>query len=148
MAYFTDYDSYLFHNGTNYELYKKLGAHEDTVDGVKGTRFLVWAPNATYVSVISAKTGWDHENWMFRSEQDQSVWECFVPGVGPGDAYRYVITGADGVRRDKSDPMAFRSELRPANASIVASLEGYEWHDGDWQNQRDNTKVLERPMSI
>ena len=67
MAYFTDYDSYLFHNGTNYELYKKLGAHEDTVDGVKGTRFTVWAPNATYVSVISAKTGWDHENWMSSS---------------------------------------------------------------------------------
>ena len=148
MAYFSDYDSYLFHNATNYELYKKLGAHEDTVDGVKGTRFLVWAPNAQYISVISAKTGWEHENWMFRSEQDQSVWECFVPGVGPGDAYRYVITGADGVRRDKSDPMAFRSELRPANASIVASLEGYEWHDQEWQNQRDNTKVLERPMSI
>lgn len=118
------------------------------MDGVWGTRFLVWAPNAQYISVITAKTGWENEKWMFRSEQDSSVWECFVPDVGPGDAYRYIITGADGVRRDKSDPMAFRSELRPANASIVASLDGYEWHDQEWQDQRDNTRVLERPMSI
>ena len=55
-AVFTDYDSYLFHQGTNYEVYRKLGAHPDMEDGVKGTRFNVWAPNSQYVSVITAKT--------------------------------------------------------------------------------------------
>lgn len=145
---FTDFDSFLFHEGTNYGLYQKLGAHPVTENGVKGTRFSVWAPNAQFVTVISARTGWENENWMHRAEYDQSVWECFLPGVGEGDAYRYIVTGADGIRRWKSDPMAFRAEPRPANASIVHSLTNYTWHDEAYQSQRDNTKVLEKPMAI
>ncbi len=145
---FSDFDSFLFHQGTNYEVYRKMGAHPDTVDGVSGTRFTVWAPNAQFVSVICAKTGWENEQWMNRSMWDQGVWECFLPGVGPGDAYRYVITGADGVKRDKSDPYSFWYEKRPANASIVYPLDDYEWHDGEYQSRRDNTKVLEKPMAI
>ena len=145
---FSDFDSFLFHQGTNYEVYRKLGAHPDEVDGVSGTRFSVWAPNARYVSVICAKTGWENEQWMSRSMWDGGVWECFLPEVGVGDAYRYVITGADGVKRYKSDPYGFWFEKRPNSASIVASLEGYEWHDGEYQAQRDNTKVLEKPMAI
>ena len=89
---FSEFDSFLFHQGTNYEVYQKLGAHPDVVDGVAGTRFAVWAPNAQYVSVICAKTGWENEQWMSRSMWDGGVWECFLPEVGPGDAYRYVIT--------------------------------------------------------
>ncbi len=145
---YSDYDSFLFHQGTNYEIYKCMGAHPDTVDGKSGTRFTVWAPNARYVSVICAKTGWENEQWMNRSMWDQGVWECFLPEVGPGDAYRYVITGADGVKRYKSDPYSFRFELRPDNASIVDDLNTYTWHDGDYQSQRDNTHVLEKPMAI
>ncbi|MGX8698309.1 MAG: 1,4-alpha-glucan branching protein GlgB [bacterium] len=148
MDYVTDFDSFLFHQGTNYELYKKLGAHPCEMDGVYGTSFAVWAPNAQFVSVITAKTGWDHENWMHRSEYDGGIWECFLPNVGDGDAYRYIITGADGVRRWKSDPLAFRAELRPANASIVCPLDTYPWGDGEYQAQRDNTKVLDKPMAI
>ena len=144
----TDFDSYLFHEGTNYELYKKLGAHPETsADGVSGTHFAVWAPNAQFVTLISARTGWDHENWMHRSEFDPSVWELFLPGVGDGDAYRYIVTGADGVRRWKSDPLAFRAEKRPENASIVASLDTYTWGDAEYQAARNNGKVLEKPMS-
>ena len=145
---FTDYDSFLFHQGTNYEVYRKLGAHPDEQDGVKGTHFSVWAPNAQYVSVITAKTDWNNEKWMFRSEWDNGVWECFLPEVGQGDAYRYVITGADGVKRYKSDPYGFWNEKRPNNASIVWGLDNYEWHDEIHQAQRDNTKAVERPMSI
>ncbi|MER2235915.1 MAG: 1,4-alpha-glucan branching enzyme, partial [Candidatus Limivicinus sp.] len=96
---FTGYDSYLFHEGTHYELFGKLGAHPDMEDGVEGTRFLVWAPHAVYASVITAKTCWENERWMHRCEWDHGVWECFLPGVGTGDAYRYVITGADGIKR-------------------------------------------------
>ena len=145
---FGEFDSFLFHQGTNYEVYRKLGAHPDVVDGVSGTRFAVWAPNAQYVSVICAKTGWENEQWMNRSMWDGGVWECFLPEVGPGDAYRYVITGADGIRRDKSDPYSFWYERRPANASIVYPLDSYTWNDGEYQNQRDNTRVLEKPMAI
>ncbi|MBR3016293.1 MAG: 1,4-alpha-glucan branching enzyme, partial [Clostridia bacterium] len=72
---FTGYDSFLFHQGTNYEAYRKLGAHPGEAEGVKGTWFNVWAPNAQYVSVITAKTGWENEKWMHRSEGDSGVWE-------------------------------------------------------------------------
>ncbi len=145
---FTDFDSFLFHQGTNYETYLKLGAHVTEEDGVAGTYFAVWAPNAKYVSVITAKTGWENEIPMCRSEWDGGVWECFVPNVGDGDAYRYYVTGADGIRRSKSDPYAFRSELRPANASIVSRLDTFTWSDEVHRATRDNTKVLERPMAI
>ncbi len=145
---FTSDDSYLYHQGTNYESYRKLGAHPDEENGVSGTRFLVWAPNAQFASVITAKTGWENEKWMHRAEKDNGVWECFLPGVCAGDAYRYVITGADGIKRYKSDPYAFRTEKRPANASIVCALDSYTWGDEEYQAKRDNTKVLERPMSI
>ena len=67
---FTDYDSFLFHQGTNYEVYRKLGAHPGEAEGVEGTWFNVWAPNAQYVSVITAKTGWENEQWMHRSAGD------------------------------------------------------------------------------
>ena len=148
MEIFTDYDSFLFHKGTNYEIYKKLGAHPDEENGVSGTRFSVWAPNAQYISLITARTGWENEKWMHRNETDPSIWECFLPDVGEGDAYRYIITGADNVKRWKSDPIAFRSELRPANGSIVSSLCSYVWGDGEYQAQRDNKTVLEKPMAV
>ena len=148
MLEFTNFDSFLFHEGTNYEIYKKLGAHLDTVDGVSGTRFLLWAPNAQAVSLITARTGWENENQMHRAAEDGGVWECFLPGVGAGDAYRYIVTGADGVRRWKSDPVAFYAEKRPNNASIVCPLDTYPWGDDEYQSQRDNTKVISQPMCI
>ncbi len=145
---FTDLDSYLFHQGTNYEVYRKLGAHPGEAEGVQGTWFNVWAPGAQSVAVITAKTGWENEIWLHPSEGDGGVWECFVADVGHGDAYRYVVTGADGVKRYKADPFAFWAEKRPSNASIVCSLDTYPWGDEIHQAQRDNTKVVERPMSI
>lgn len=147
-AEFTDYDSYLFHEGTNYEAYRKLGAHPDMEEGVEGTRFNVWAPHAEYVSLITSATGWENEKWMHRCIWDHGVWECFLPGVGPGDAYRYVVTGTDGLRRYKSDPFAFRSERNPGNASIICTLDTYSWNDAQYQTQCNNTSVLDKPMTI
>ena len=146
MGYFDDQDSYLFHEGTNYESYKKLGAHPGNEHGLDGTWFSVWAPNAQNVSLITSRMGWEYENAMHRIEN--GVWEVFLPHVGEGDAYRFVVTGADGTRRYKADPYAFRSELRPANASIVCSLDGYEWGDGEYQATHGNETVLDEPMAV
>ena len=129
MGLFTELDSRLFHEGKNYESYKKMGAHILEKDGVSGTNFAVWAPHAQSVSVMTSKTGWDEELPLQPSEADPGIWEVFVPGVGEGDVYRYVVLGADGGRRLKSDPYAFLSELRPANASRVTEL-SYTWQDG------------------
>ncbi len=146
-ARFSEYDSYLFHQGTHYEAYKKLGAHPAVEDGVAGTRFSVWAPNAQSVSVLTARTGWSEAyGWMHRNPD--GVWERFMPVVGPGEIYRYVVTGADGVKRYKSDPYGFLFEKRPANGSIVCPLDGYEWGDGDYMAAVDRSQVLDRPMAI
>ena len=146
MGNFTEFDSYLFHEGTNYESYRSLGAHAGEEDGVKGTRFTVWAPHARHVALITAPTGWERELPMNRGEN--GVWELFLPGVADGDAYRFIVIGADGVKRYKADPYAFRFELRPGNASIVCDLDSYTWGDDSYQAKRDNTTVLERPMAI
>ena len=106
-----------FHLGTDYESYKYFGAHPAEEGGVRGTYFRVWAPNAKNVSVITEVTGWDNFCPLQRTKEDHSVWECFLPGVDDGDMYRYVVDGADGILRYKSDPYGFRSEKRPANAS-------------------------------
>ena len=146
MKKFTDFDSFLFHQGTNYSAYLKLGAHPVKNGDVYGTDFAVWAPYARSVSIITAPTGWEREIPMEGS--DSGVWEIFLPNVGDGDAYRYVIVGADGIKRYKADPYAFRTELRPGNVSIVSPLDNYVWGDDEYQSVRDNTSVLKKPMSI
>ncbi len=146
MGIFNDTDRYYFHQGTNYEVYKKMGAHIASQGGSRGVRFVVWAPNARDVSVITDATGWDNEFRMERS--GDGIWEAFVEGITAGTAYRYVITGPDGLKRQKSDPYAFGSQLRPLNASVVRALNGYRWHDGDHMSRRDSSKVLEKPMAI
>ena len=146
MKLFTDFDNYLFHQGTNYSAYKKLGAHVVEENGVKGVNFAVWAPNAHAVSIITAPTGWENEIAMTPS--DSGVWELFLPDIGDGDGYRFLVTGADGVKRYKADPYAFRTELRPGNVSIVSDLNTFKWTDDEYQSKRDNTTVLSKPMSI
>ena len=114
--FLTEYDSFLFHQGTNYEAYRKMGAHPAEIDGIRGTLFTLWAPHAQGCAVICAATGWD-ECWM--NPRLNGFWDLFLAGVGDGDAYRFVIIGADGIKRYKSDPYGFRMEKRPNNASIV-----------------------------
>ena len=146
MALLSETDSYLFHEGTNYESYRTLGAHPCKQDKKSGTNFAVWAPNAQYVALLCAKTGWENELGMQR--YDNGVWELFVEGVESGDAYRYVVVGADGVKRYKADPYAFRAELRPDNASIVCELDTYRWKDKKYQSKRSNKDYLDKPMAI
>ena len=146
MGIFTDVDNYLFRQGTSYEVYKKMGAHIVTENDVKGTRFVLWAPNARAVSVVCETIEPDREIPMERSAD--GIWEAFIPQVKSGDVYRYAITGADGVKRYKSDPYSFRYQLRPDNGSVVCSLRGYKWNDSDYMADVDNTAVIDRPMAI
>ena len=146
-AAFTEREAKLFKDGKNYSVYRKMGAHQRREDGVSGTRFCLWAPNAKSVAVITSRTGWDEAQGAMELT-DTGMWELFIPGVKSGDIYRYVITGADGVKRYKSDPYAFRSELRPANASIVCPLSGYKWHDAEQRKTFARRTALEKPMAI
>ena len=144
---FTRHDQALFHEGRHYSCYKKMGAHIRRENGVSGVRFCLWAPNAQRVAVICSRTGWD-EGRGEMTLTDAGMWEAFIPGVRAGDVYRYVVTGADGVKRYKSDPFAFRSELRPANGSVVCPLSGYTWHDAAVRGAFARTGALEKPMAI
>lgn len=146
MGVFTDVDNYLFRQGTSYEVYKKVGAHIVTENDVKGTRFVLWAPNAQAVSVVCETIEPDREIPMERSAD--GIWEVFIPQIKSGDVYRYAITGADGVKSYKSDPYSFRYQLRPDNGSVVCSLRGYKWNDSDYMADVDNTAVIDRPMAI
>ena len=97
-------DCYMFGQGTHYEIYNKLGAHLMEIDGVKGTYFAVWAPNAVNVSVVGEFNNWIGFDHNMEMENDSGIWELFIPGVGEGEMYKYVISTKNGDTLYKSDP--------------------------------------------
>ena len=139
-------DCYMFGQGTHYEIYNKLGAHLMEIDGVKGTYFAVWAPNAVNVSVVGEFNNWIGFDHNMEMENDSGIWELFIPGVGEGEMYKYVISTKNGDTLYKSDPYGFWSEKRPGNASKVANIEDYTWKDKKWHEKKENH--YEEPMSI
>jgi 1,4-alpha-glucan branching enzyme len=144
----TDDDLYLFNEGSHFRLYEKLGAHPLTVDGVRGTCFAVWAPNAEHVSVIGDFNHWDGACHRLRSRNDSGIWEGFVPGVDRGSLYKFHIeTKHFGYVVDKADPLAFLSQPPPQTASVVWDL-SYEWRDADWLAERHGRNSLRAPMAI
>jgi 1,4-alpha-glucan branching enzyme len=143
----SDFDLHLHSEGTNYEGYNSFGAHLITLNGVAGTRFAVWAPNALIVSVVGDFNSWDTRRHPMRSRTG-GVWEIFIPGVGVGAPYKYAVKSRFlGYSQMKSDPYGFLMETPPKSASIVVDLT-YEWHDGEWMQQRAAAKALDAPMSV
>ncbi|MFP4634464.1 MAG: 1,4-alpha-glucan branching protein GlgB [Nitriliruptoraceae bacterium] len=145
-----DQDLHLFNEGTHLRLWEALGAHPTTLDGVAGTHFAVWAPNAREVTVIGDFNGWDRGSAEARlsPRQDSGIWEGFVPGAGHGDAYKFHVSSAV---RDyavaKADPYAVHTEEPPDNSSIVWDL-GYDWGDEAWMRSRGQRHRLDDPISI
>ena len=146
-----DEDLYYFAEGKHYEIYKKLGAHPMTINGVKGTYFAVWAPHARAVSVAGSFNMWDGRLHHMRTLQVSGVYELFIPGVEPGAIYKYQILTRTGEVLMKADPYANCSELRPANASVVADISGFKWNDTKWMRERekkDRNTLRKEPMAI
>ncbi|WP_443064817.1 1,4-alpha-glucan branching enzyme [Streptomyces sp. NBC_00576] len=140
-------DLHLIREGRHEELWKALGAEPMTHQGVTGTRFTVWAPNAQGVRVAGDFTCWDGTAHPMRSLGAAGVWELFVPGVGEGQRYKFEVVGRDGGRVMKADPMARRTEVPPATASVVTASH-YEWGDEEWLARRSGTAVHEEPFSV
>jgi 1,4-alpha-glucan branching enzyme len=139
-------DVWLLAEGTHYRPYERLGAHLTRVDGVEGTSFAVWAPAARRVSVVGDFNHWDGRRHPMRLRRECGVWEIFLPGVGPGARYKFEIKVADRhLMPLKADPYGFRSELRPATASIVHPLPPL-LPSGDEERRRCN--ALNAPISI
>lgn len=143
-----DLDLHLLREGSHWDLPLRLGANVAAVDGVDGTRFAVWAPNAQRVSVVGDFCSWDARRLPMRLRHDGGVWELFVPGVGAGAHYKYAIVGADGVLREKADPLARATELPPATGSIVAPPPDYAWTDAKWMAGRGERQHPGAAISI
>ena len=143
----TDWDQYLFGQGNHYEIYKKLGAHLTEKDGVAGTYFAVWAPRAKSVKVIGEFNNWDGKDHVMTRLEPLGIYELFIPGVGEGMTYKYLIDGADGNLHYKCDPYGFSAEMRPGTASKVADL-SYKWKDSKWMEARVEKDTERMPVSI
>lgn len=141
-------DQYLFGNGTHYELYKKMGAHLVTVDGVKGVYFAVWAPHAKSVSVIGEFNEWDLNADMMQRHDPMGIYTKFVPGAKEGQLYKFCIETQNGAKIDKADPFANYAELRPGNASRITDISNLKWSDSSWMKKREKWDEKTNPMSI
>ena len=145
----SEFDLYLIGEGTHYLKYEKMGAHPVVVDGISGVAFGVWAPNALRVSVVGDFNQWDGRTHPMRNRGSSGVWELFVPGLAEGAIYKYEIRANSGdLPFLKSDPYAFRSELRPNTGSIVARLDKHQWNDSGWIEWRGRNDWLASPISV
>jgi len=144
----TDDDLYLFNEGNHFRLYEKLGAHLMTVDGVEGTYFAVWAPDAEQVFVMGDFNGWDKASHPLGSRGRSGIWEGFIPGVGQGTLYKYHIRSRyNQYQVDKADAFGFYFEKPPHTASIVWDLD-YTWGDEEWMAARHRHNALDSPLAI
>ena len=144
--FITEFDQYLFGQGTHYDLYNKLGAHPMTVDEEEGVYFAVWAPNAVAVSIVGDFNEWDENATPMERLEPLGIYQIFLTGIKVGDIYKYCVTAQDGKKTLKADPYGFQAELRPNNASVVADISDFKWHDSRWMKKRekfDDKKIRE-----
>jgi 1,4-alpha-glucan branching enzyme len=144
----SDFDRHLFNAGEHWKIYEKLGSHLRDVDGHVGVNFAVWAPNAQSVQVIGDFNHWDGRSHCMQKQIPSGIWELFVPQIGAGQKYKYRIRMQDGQVVDKTDPYGVFAELPPRTASIVTSLDDYQWKDDQWMDRRKVENQLEKPMSV
>ncbi|WP_018098267.1 1,4-alpha-glucan branching protein GlgB [Sinorhizobium meliloti] len=143
------FDLHLLSQGTHYNLGRTLGAVPMEVEGIAGVRFAVWAPMARRVSVVGDFNSWDGRRNPMRFRHEGGIWEIFIPGLGPGERYKYELLDAAGnLLPQKADPVARASEAAPATGSIVASNDPFDWSDHEWMSARSSASKLEGPMSI
>jgi 1,4-alpha-glucan branching enzyme len=145
---FTARDIELFQAGKHNHLYDKFGAHPRIYEGVSGTYFAVWAPQATHVSVIGDFNGWQpREHSLFPRWDNSGVWEGFIPQVEAGTLYKYFIVSPSGEELQKGDPYAFYWEQRPNTASVTWKLD-YQWNDEIWMENRIKHNALDKPFTV
>ncbi|MEE1656217.1 1,4-alpha-glucan branching protein GlgB [Microvirga sp. CF3062] len=144
-----DLDLHLIGQGTHYELGSVLGAQPMTIDGVRGVRFAVWAPNARRVSVVGDFNSWDGRRNPMRLRREAGIWELFIPRLGPGERYKYEVVGPHGqLLPQKADPIARAAEAAPGSASVVARSEPFPWTDSEWMTGRAARQTETSPISV
>ena len=135
---------HLFYEGKNVRAYEYLGAHRQSDDSVV---FRTWAPNAKSISVVGDFNDWNPQaNYMYKCNSG-GVWECEIQNVGDFCVYKYCVESNWNTMTQKSDPYGYHFETRPSNATRFYDIEGYEWHDQEWQANQSPDK-LDKPMNI
>lgn len=145
----SDFDTYLFHEGKNYESYNFMGARYKSEKRKRGVRFTTWAPKAQEVYVVGDFSSWQPKpEYAMEKINDQGTWSIFIPGIAPGELYKFAVKTKEGKVLLKADPYAVRSELRPNTASIVAEPKKYRWSDKKWINKRTKADIYKSPINI
>ncbi len=144
----TKEDTDKFKNAIHYTIYEKLGAHPMTINGVEGTYFAVWAPNAMRISVVGDFNDWDGRGHQMRRLWDSGIFELFIPGVGVGMNYKYELKVKGGMTYLKADPYGNAAQLRPDTASVVADISGFKWEDEAFIKNREAFQKGNAPISV
>ncbi len=148
-ANISEQDLFLFSEGRLHQGYRMLGSHAVEIDGVKGVRFAVWAPNAERVSVVGEFNNWDGRLHLMRSHGSSGVWETFIPEIAQHALYRYEIRNREtGSISTKTDPYAQGYELRPGTAALTTAANNHQWHDDAWMKQRGEWDWLHGAINI
>ncbi|KGG17681.1 1,4-alpha-glucan (glycogen) branching enzyme, GH-13-type [Prochlorococcus sp. MIT 0603] len=140
-------DRHLFAEGNHHHIWRRMGAHSTTLEGIEGVIFCLWAPNARSVSVIGDLNSWDGRHHPMQRRLG-GIWELFIPGLKTGDLYKYEIRSQEGHCYQKADPYGFQHEVRPAQSSVISSLDQFNWKDKKWMDKRDKTDQLNKPISV
>lgn len=145
---FSEYDLYLYHQGTNYHSYQIFGAHFTEILGKKGVKFTVWAPHAQFVSVVGSFNDWQCNQHPMHRQADGSVWSIFIEGFPVNGTYKYAIQTSGGELLLKADPYGYFCEVRPNTASVVYDINKYQWNDAKWMEEKKKGSVYEKPILI
>ena len=146
--FMTELDTYLFGQGTHYEIYNKMGAHLAVKNGKEGVYFVVWAPKAKEVYVVGDFNDWRAYGYDMKPVYDGGVYELFVEGAKAGQCYKFLIISQDGEALYKADPYANAAQLRPETASVITDLTGFKWTDDKWVENKKKEDHLSSAMSI
>ena len=146
--FMTELDTYLFGQGTHYEIYNKMGAHLAVKNGKEGVYFVVWAPKAKEVYVVGDFNDWRAYGYDMKPVSDGGVYELFVEGARAGQCYKFLIISQDGEALYKADPYANAAQLRPETASVITDLTGFKWTDDKWVGNKKKEDHLSSAMSI
>ena len=146
--FMTELDTYLFGQGTHYEIYNKMGAHLAVKNGKEGVYFVVWAPKAKEVYVVGDFNDWRAYGYDMKPVSDGGVYELFVEGARAGQCNKFLIISQDGEALYKADPYANAAQLRPETASVITDLTGFKWTDDKWVENKKKEDHLSSAMSI
>ena len=146
--FITEYDMFLFGNGTHYDIYEKLGSHPAKKDGKEGYYFAVWAPGAKEVFLIGSFNDWDEGRVRMQRQEPLGIYDCFLEGIKPGELYKYLIIDQNDEKHYKADPFANYCELRPGNASVTTDITNLKWGDSSWMKKRRETDITKEPIGI